>query len=83
VVGSFLGLLEATPAVAAVEAGRAGERFPRRADRDRLRPDQRGRSRMRRREFIAGLGSAAVWQVAARAQPAPVPIIGVLNGTQE
>jgi len=26
-------------------------------------PNQRGRSRKRRREFIAGLGGAAAWQV--------------------
>jgi hypothetical protein len=31
--------------------------------RDRLRRDQRGRSRMRRREFIAGIGAAAAWPV--------------------
>jgi hypothetical protein len=29
-------------------------------------PDQRERSRMRRRTFIAGLGSAAAWPVVAR-----------------
>jgi hypothetical protein len=35
---------------------------------------------MRRREFIAGLGIAAVWSVVARAQQA-VPVIGFLNRT--
>ena len=33
---------------------------------------------MRRREFIAGLGSAAGWPLTARAQQA-VPVVGVLN----
>src|SRR5262249_3963812 len=33
---------------------------------------------MRRREFIAGLGSAAVWPVVARAQQ-PIPTIGYLQ----
>jgi len=37
---------------------------------------------VKRREFIAGIGSTAAWPLAARAQPAPVPIIGVLNGRQ-
>jgi putative ABC transport system substrate-binding protein len=37
---------------------------------------------VRRRDFIAGLGSTATWHVSARAQQ-PVPLIGFLSGATE
>jgi putative tryptophan/tyrosine transport system substrate-binding protein len=35
---------------------------------------------MKRREFIAGIGSAVAWPIVARAQQPAIPVVALVNG---
>jgi hypothetical protein len=45
-----------------------------------IKPEE---TRMRRREFIAGLGSAAAWPLAARAEQAVLPVVGYFRASAD